>query len=214
MINIKDLFTNKNNGKWMPYVTYILIAVNIIIFLIEEFSGGSENVETSLRFGAFFTPYVIVYGQLYRIFTSMFLHFGVEHVGANMITLYALGPYVEHYFGHALFIVLYIFSGICGNFATMLYEGMTGNITVSCGASGAIFGLLSVFILFAFNERLRKIFPVRRVFLAVLLSLTSGLTDPSINFMAHFGGFMGGLVLSFLMQEIIRYNVKRRKKSS
>ncbi len=214
MINIKNLIKNKYKDRWIPYLTYALIGINIIIFLIEELNGGSENVDTSLRFGALFTPYVIINGQLYRIFTSMFLHFGVEHIGSNMISLYALGPYVEHYFGHMLFIVLYIFSGLCGNMATMLYEGMTGNLTVSCGASGAIFGLLSVFLLFAFNERLRRIFPVRRVFFAILLSLTSGLTDPSINFMAHFGGFIGGLVLSFIMQEIIRYNVKRRKKSS
>lgn len=213
MSNSIDKIFNTYKGKWQPYVTYLIIIINVIIFFIEELCGGSEDVETALSFGAFFTPYIIVHGELYRMVTSVFIHFGLEHIGANMITLYALGPYVEHYFGHFLFIVLYIFSGICGNMATMLYEGMTGNLTVSCGASGAIFGLLSVFILFAFNERLRKIFPVRRVFFAILLSLTSGITDPSINFMAHLGGLIGGLILSLIMQEIIKFNVRRERSS-
>ncbi len=213
MPNLKDTIFNKTQHKWQPYVTYLLIAVNIIIFLIEELMGGSENVDTALGFGAYFTPYVILYGEIYRMVTSIFVHFGVEHIGANMITLFALGPYVEHYFGHFLFIVLYIFSGICGNLSTMLYEGMTGNLAVSCGASGAIFGLLSVFILFAFNERLRKIFPVRRVFFSVLLSLTEGLSDPSVNFMAHLGGLIGGLVLSFIMQEILRITIRKNNRT-
>ena len=202
--------TNANpTRKWVPFVTYYLIALNVIMFIAEEMLGGSEDIETSLAFGAFYTPYIIVGGQLYRFITSMFIHFGVEHLGSNMISLFALGPYVEHYYGHFLYLVLYIFSGISGNMLTLLYEGISNEFVVSAGASGAIFGLLSVFILFAMNPRLRKLFPIKRVLISVILSLAAGYMDPSINFMAHVGGFGGGLVLAFIMQEILRYNSKR-----
>jgi rhomboid protease GluP len=204
--------TNKKpNRKWSPYITYYLIALNVMIFIAEELLGGSEDIETSIAFGAFYTPYVIVGGQFYRFITSMFLHFGVEHLGSNMISLFFLGPYVEHYYGHFLYLVLYIFSGISGNMLTMLYEGVSNSFAVSAGASGAIFGLLSVFILFATNPRLRKMFPIKRILFSVALSLAAGFTDPSINFMAHAGGFAGGLVLAFIMQEIIRFNVRKRR---
>jgi len=201
--------TDKPTHRWVPYVTYYLIALNVIVFIAEEILGGSEDIETSLAFGAFYTPYIIVGSQLYRFITSMFIHFGVEHLGSNMISLFALGPYVEHYYGHFLYLVLYIFSGISGNMLTMLYEGISNDFVVSAGASGAIFGLLSVFILFAMNPRLRKLFPIKRVLISVTLSLAAGRMDPSINFMAHVGGFGGGLVLAFIMQEILRYNSKR-----
>lgn len=199
----------KSTRKWVPFVTYYLIALNVIMFIAEEMLGGSEDIETSLAFGAFYTPYIIVGGQLYRFITSIFIHFGVEHLGSNMISLFALGPYVEHYYGHFLYLVLYIFSGISGNMLTLLYEGISNEFVVSAGASGAIFGLLSVFILFAMNPRLRKLFPIKRVLISVILSLAAGYMDPSINFMAHVGGFGGGLVLAFIMQEILRYNSKR-----
>jgi len=201
----------KTPRRWAPYVTYYLIALNVIVFIAEEILGGSEDIETSLAFGAFFTPYVIYDGQLYRFITSMFLHFGVEHLGSNMISLFALGPYVEHYYGHFLYLVLYIFSGISGNMLTMLYEGISQDFVVSAGASGAIFGLLSVFILFAMNPRLRKLFPIKRVLISVTLSLIAGRMDPNINFMAHVGGFGGGLVLAFIMQEILRYSAKKQR---
>ncbi len=202
------------NYKWIPFTTYAIVGVNVIVFLLEEMFGGSENLQTSINFGALYTPYVIFYGQVYRIFTSMFLHFGVEHIGANMISLCAIGPYVEHYFGHFLFLVLYIFSGLIGNMASMFFEWNSGIFNVSAGASGAIFGLLSVFILFAMNPKLRRVFPIHRVILSIFLSLVAGLNDPSIDFAAHFGGLLGGLILAFIMQEIIRFGIRREKVSS
>ncbi|ETP73737.1 putative membrane protein [Lachnospiraceae bacterium JC7] len=199
------------NYKWIPFTTYILIGINVIVFLFEELCGGSENLQTALNFGALYTPYVFFNGQIYRIFTSIFLHFGVEHLGANMISLCAIGPYVEHYFGHFLFLVLYIFSGLIGNMVSMFFEWNSGIFSISAGASGAIFGLLSVFILFALNPKLRRVFPIQRVILSIFLSLVAGLNDPSIDFAAHFGGLVGGLILAFIMQEIIRFSIRRER---
>ena len=211
IISFMSTEKNKINYKWIPFITYILIFINVIIFLAEELNGGSENIHTAINFGALYTPYVIFRGEVYRIFTSIFIHFGVEHIGANMISLCAIGPYVEHYFGHFLFLVLYIFSGIIGNMASMFFEWNTGVFNISAGASGAIFGLLAVFILFALNPKLRKVFPIQRVILSIFLSLVAGINDPSIDFAAHFGGLLGGLVLAFIMQEIIRFNLRREK---
>lgn len=202
--------TLKNN--WIPCVTYALIAVNVIVFIVEELSGGSENVQTALDFGAFYTPLVVMGRDYYRFVTSVFLHFGAEHLGANMISLFAIGPYVEHYFGHFFFFVLYIFSGISGNMANMLFEGISGVFSISAGASGAVFGLLSVFILFAFNPRLRRVFPIQRVLLSLFLCFGAGFSDPSVNFEAHLGGFVGGFIFAFIMQEILRFYARRAKR--
>lgn len=203
---------NKIKYNWLPYVTYALIAVNVIIFIVEELSGGSENIQTALDFGAFCTPLVVLGKEYHRFVTSIFLHFGADHLGANMISLFAIGPYVEHYFGHFFFFVLYIFSGISGNMATMLFEGINGDFNISAGASGAVFGLLSVFILFAFNPRLRKVFPIQRVLVSLLLCLASGFSDPSVNFEAHLGGLVGGFIFALIIQEIMRFYVRKDKR--
>jgi rhomboid protease GluP len=87
--------------------TYILIGINILIFAAETMAGGTENREIALKFGAQYTPYVKK-GQWYRMFTSMFLHFGFIHLICNMYSLYNLGPALEQFFGIPLFLLLYL----------------------------------------------------------------------------------------------------------
>ena len=70
-------------------VTYILIGINLLVFAAETLAGGSLNRETALKFGAMYPPY-IKRGQWYRMFTSMFLHFGFLHLICNMYSLYNL----------------------------------------------------------------------------------------------------------------------------
>ena len=79
-------------------VTNILIGINLLVFAAETLAGGSLNRGTALKFGAMYPPY-IKRGQWYRMFTSMFLHFGFLHLICNMYSLYNLGPGLEHFLG-------------------------------------------------------------------------------------------------------------------
>ncbi|MBQ9420327.1 MAG: rhomboid family intramembrane serine protease [Lachnospiraceae bacterium] len=180
-------------------MTYILIAVNVLVFLLEAAAGGSEDVDVAIRFGAYVMPLVRDRGEWYRLFTAMFLHFGPEHLGSNMISLFALGSFVERCFGKVRFLVIYLVSGLAGNllvYVTDILSG-AGGTAVSAGASGAICGLLGVFIVFALLPQMKGMFPMKRVLIAVLLVLAPGLSDGSINMTAHIGGLIGGFLITW-----------------
>ncbi|MCH4035060.1 MAG: rhomboid family intramembrane serine protease [Lachnospiraceae bacterium] len=197
--------------KRIPVVTYILIGINAAVFFLETLMGGSENLQVALSFGALYTPLVTEYGQLWRLFTAMFLHFGIQHLGSNMISLWAIGPYAETFFGKARYLLLYLVSGICGNLLTVAVELHTGSYALSAGASGAICGLLSVFLIFALMPQTRRAFPLPRVLAAIALVLLPGLTDQSISMTDHLGGLIGGFLLSAVMTLLMRHRIRRQR---
>ena len=182
-----------------PVITYLLIAANILLWLLETAAGGSGNIDVAMKFGALYTPYVMQYGQWWRIVTSMFLHFGIDHLASNMISLGAIGPYAEWYYGKAGMLFLYFAGGISGNLLTIAVENRSGDYGISAGASGAIFGLVSIFIIFALTPGLRRIFPMKRVILAIVLMLLPGFYDHSISMTAHAGGLLGGSVMALVL---------------
>ena len=194
--------------KWIPYITYCLLAVNILLFISEEIAGGSEDPELAIRFGALVMPYVMNFGQFYRLVTAIFLHFGIEHLASNMLSLFFLGPYVEAIFGRVYFLIFYLFSGIMGNLLTMAVELYTGHYTISAGASGAIFGLLGVMLYLALQPRFRKVFPLQRVFIGVGLSLLGGFTLENVNVYAHIGGLVAGFLLAAVITMIQSHSRK------
>ena len=122
------------------YVTGCLIAVNVIYFLYLEIAGSSENVMFMLEKGAMFAPAVMQEQEYYRLFTSMFMHFGIDHIINNMIVLFALGGYLERALGHIKYLILYLISGVGSNVISMILDGADA-LTVSAGASGAVFGI-------------------------------------------------------------------------
>ena len=93
-----------------------------------------------------------------------------------MISLWAIGPYAETFFGKVRYLILYLLSGLCGNLLTVAVELHTGSYALSAGASGAICGLLSVFLIFAMMPQTRRAFPLPRVLAAIALVLLPGLT--------------------------------------
>lgn len=196
--------------KRIPVVTAILIAVNAVVFFLETLMGGSEDLSVALSCGALYTPLVVQYGQWWRLFTAMFLHFGIRHLGSNMISLWAIGPYAETFFGRARYLLLYLLSGLCGNLLTVAVELYTGSYALSAGASGAICGLLSVFLIFAMMPQTRRAFPLPRVLAAIALVLLPGLTDRSISMTAHLGGLVGGFLLCLVMTLLMQNRIRRQ----
>mgnify|MGYP000019549305 CR=1 FL=1 len=100
-------------------VTVLLILINTLIFLVVEFTGGSENGQHMLECGAAYAPLILEPGQWYRMFSSMFLHFGAPHLINNMLVLFVLGQRLEPVTGKIKFFLIYIFGGLGGNMLSL-----------------------------------------------------------------------------------------------
>ena len=127
-------------------VTAGLILLNILVFLIVEFTGSSQNTMHMLDCGAAYTPMIIQGGEYYRLFTCMFLHFGIEHLLNNMLVLFVLGSRLEQTIGKIKFLLIYLIGGVLGNVISLLIELRTQDFAVSAGASGAVFAVMGAMI--------------------------------------------------------------------
>ena len=172
-------------------VTTALIAINICLFLLETREGGSTNRQVALKYGAQYQPY-IEQGQYYRLFTAMFLHFGVYHLLFNMYALSVIGPAVDYVCGPLIFLVVYLGGGLAGNIATMIRDKKTGSRNLSAGASGCIFGLLGACFVLAVRG---YGFSLRSILTTLAINLVYGLSSKRINMLSHAGGFAGGTVI-------------------
>ncbi len=173
-----------------PVVTYILIVLNVMIFLYTMLYDQNDRLFYELA-----NNYVYVQnGEIYRLFTSMFLHADIMHIVFNMYALYLLGPIVERYYGKTKFILIYFISGILGSLFSCVF--MSSN-TYAIGASGAIFGLLGSIAYFTYYYRATLQGLLRSQILPVILiNLGLGLFIPGIDVSAHIGGLIGGILTS------------------
>ncbi len=200
-----------NQRKNYPVMTYVLIGINVLIYALETLAGGSQETEVAVRFGALYTPFVLRYGEYYRLLTAMFLHFGIDHLGSNMISLFVLGSYVESYFGRIRFLFIYFIAGLCGNVLTLFMDFLPGaEPALSAGASGAICGLLGVFIVFAMTPGIRRYFPMKRVLFGIIFSLAPGLGNAEISLRAHIGGLIGGFLTALFFQKVMEFRNRRK----
>lgn len=150
--------------------------------------------------GAMYAPYVLEQGEYYRIFTSMFLHFGFQHLMNNMIMLFAMGHTLENELGRVRFLILYLLSGVGGTCVSMCQDIYTGEYAVAAGASGAIFGLIGAALYVAVRNRGRvgRVSGKGLVFLAAV-SLYYGYANGGVDNLAHIGGMAAGMILSVLL---------------
>ena len=182
-------------GEKKPYVTYSLILINIIIFILMYiFGGGSTDIPTLYKFGAITKVSVVGFHEYYRIITAAFLHIGILHLAVNMYALRILGMQVENFFGHYKFGVIYLYSAIFGSLMSLIFMS---DSSIAAGASGAIFGLLGAMLYFGYHYRsylgnslLIQIFPI------ILLNLFIGFSISGIDSAAHIGGLIGGLLIA------------------
>lgn len=188
--------------------TILLIIVNVVVFFVLSFQGMTENVVFMLEKGAMYVPYVLEYGEYYRIVTSTFLHFGFDHLLNNMISLGFLGWQLEQEIGKIKFLLIYFISGIAGNILSGAWEIFTGEYAVSAGASGAVFGIIGALLYVAIRNH-GRIGDVteRGLLFMVVLTLYHGFTSTGVDNLAHIGGFISGFILGVLLYW------KRRRRS-
>ena len=182
-----------------PTVTYVLIAVNVLLFLgsgaggsFLTGSGGTSRVFFDL---ALFGPSVDQ-GDYWRLVSSGFLHSGLLHVGFNMYILYWLGTMLEPSLGHARFLALYLASLLAGSFGALLLSPNA----VTVGASGAVFGLMgAAFVM----QRYRGIDPMQSgIGPVILFNLVISFVIPNISIGGHLGGLVGGAAAAFAMERL------------
>src|SRR5208282_1580535 len=182
----------------VPAVTSGLIAVNVLVWVLMVASGISwisPDAEHALRWGANFGLSTLG-GQWWRLLTSMFIHFGILHLGLNMWCLWSLGRMGEPLMGRGPFLLLYLLSGLGGSLLSLAVHPML----ISAGASGAIFGLAGgLAALFFLGKVSAPAAALKKassgIGLFILYNLGYGLTRPNIDNMAHLGGLAVGLAL-------------------
>lgn len=182
-----------------------LIVINIGVFIIFTLLGKSDDVLFMRQYGAMYEPYVTEGHEYYRLFTSTFLHFGIEHLLNNMVMLGALGFNLEPEIEKVRFLLVYIISGIGGNICSLLLNVSLGNVVVSAGASGAVFGLMGALLCAVIRKkgRIGRLNKKGMLILAVF-SIYVGLSEQGVDNAAHIGGLACGFVLEALLASVKR----------
>jgi membrane associated rhomboid family serine protease len=207
MLPIGDDNTSR---RTIPFVTYSLLALNILFFLVELSSGDAFIEKWAFVPSRFLAN---PFGDFLTLFTAMFMHAGWLHLGSNMLYLWIFSDNVEDRFGHIKFTVFYLLCGLAATFAQLVFS--LGSNVPNLGASGAIAGVLGAYILL-FPQGKVKVLQSQRVIqvpaliaigIWIVLQLFSGIGSIAdiaqtggIAYMAHIGGFVAGFVLTFLFR--------------
>ena len=200
---------DNSSRRIVPLVTYALIVLNVLFFLVEMNGGDAFIMKWAFVPSRFLANPV---GEFATLFTSMFMHAGWLHLGGNMLYLWIFGDNVEDRFGHAKFIIFYLLCGLGATFAQLMFS--LGSNVPNLGASGAIAGVLGAYILM-FPQGSVRVLQGQRVIQVpalivigfwIVLQLFSGIGSIAstadtggVAYMAHIGGFVAGFVLTFLL---------------
>ena len=180
-------------------VTVLLILLNTLIFLIVEFTGGSKNGQHMLECGAAYAPLILEQGQWYRVFSSMFLHFGAPHLINNMLVLFVLGQRLEPAVGRLRFLLIYIAGGLGGNFISLFWDMRTGDYSVSAGASGAVFAVMGgmIYVIIRHRGRVADL-TMKQMLIMAAFSLYFGFASEGVDNAAHAGGLLCGFLAAVI----------------
>src|SRR5688572_20773851 len=195
---------NPDAQRYAPWATIVLIGLNLAVFAIELARGGDlmwgPAPVDMLALGGNFGPLTLD-GEPWRLFTSMFLHYGIFHLASNMVLgLWFVGRIVEAMYGRLAYVAVYVVGGLAGSLASAIRsEG------ISAGASGAMFGLMGAFAAFLIahrdridpDERRRQIQSVATM---IILNLVIGFQMKFVDMGAHVGGLIGGFVAAYALE--------------
>lgn len=201
---------DNSSRRLVPFVTYTLIVMNVLFFLVEMSGGDAFIMQWAFIPSRFLADPI---GDSITLFTSMFMHAGWLHLGSNLLYLWIFGDNVEDRFGHVKFLIFYLLCGLGATFTQLIFS--IGSDIPNLGASGAIAGALGSYILMFPQGRIR-VLQGQRVVQApalmvigfwIVLQLFSGIGSIAntadtggVAYMAHIGGFVSGFVLTFLFR--------------
>ena len=168
-----------------PTVTYAILAINIIVFIIPLLYGQSEAMVAQFCVHG---P-SIRYGHYYRLFTGMFLHGSIFHLIFNSYALYVIGSQIESFLGKFKFLIIYLAGGLMGSLFSITFNGNAASI----GASGAIFGLMGALVYFGYHYRVYLGNVIKsQIIPLIVFNLVLGFVMSGVDNSAHIGGLIGG----------------------
>jgi membrane associated rhomboid family serine protease/Flp pilus assembly protein TadD len=184
------------------FATYVIFALNVLIFILMTLAGGSTKDSVLLTFGASYAP-LFHLGEYWRLVMPMFLHIGWMHLATNMAGLILLGCFLEPLYGYGRFSLLYVASGIAGSLLSM----EASPHVIAAGASGAIFGIAGAMLVTgllhpsAVPRRWKPVFGLG-ITLVIAINLVFGHFAKHIDNWAHLGGLLAGSVLALIMPPV------------
>lgn len=199
-----------------PVVTSGLVVANVAWFLLIASQGGGWLVPQPyvlIHWGSNFGPATLS-GEWWRLFTSMFVHFGLVHLALNMWVLWSMGRAIERMFGSLHYALLYVFAGLCGSLASLWWHP---NVN-SAGASGAIFGLLGGLLAFILNPA-TGVPPTiaasqrRSGLVFIAYNLLNGFTHHGIDNACHLGGLVGGFLMGWILARPLELAAREQEAS-
>ncbi|MBS6193974.1 MAG: rhomboid family intramembrane serine protease [Clostridiales bacterium] len=192
----------------------LIIGLNILVFVALEIMGSTTDTEFMLKWGAEYTPWILE-GEWYRMFTSMFMHFGFSHLMNNMVLLLFLGDTLEGVLGKWKYLVVYLGGGLAGSLLSLYMDcrmGAWNEMAVSAGASGAVFAVIGGIFIVLIRDRGRiRDMTIGRVLFLIMLTLYHGYQSVGINNAAHLGGVLGGMLLTLIL---FRKNADRKNRDT
>ncbi len=190
-----------------PRLMYVLLSVNVLVFLYYFSLPAAEQVRFLLRWGK--VNDAIASGEYYRLFTAMFLHLNLSHIVLNGIALYFFGRDVETLFGSLRFAVIYLLGGLSGSLASFVFTD-----ALSVGASGAIFAIFGAEIVYLYRHRdlhgpggrklLSRLLAYMVLDLAFGVISSAGVGSFRIDNAGHIGGLIGGAMLAWFIGPLYR----------
>ncbi|MBS0656012.1 MAG: rhomboid family intramembrane serine protease [Verrucomicrobia bacterium] len=160
-------------------------------------------INPTILFEGELNPSAVFQGAIWQLFTAMFLHYSVSHIGLNMLSLFFIGPFTEAVYGSGRYLVLYLFSGIIGNITSLFFLPAYQ----AAGASTAIFGVfgaLGIFLVLQYRKFGSAVKPMLMQWVFwLVLNLVYGFNVSGIDVAGHIGGLATGLILGglFLRQK-------------
>ena len=203
----------KNSQNKIAYTTYILIALNLLVYGLEIKLGGSQNSLTLERLGALI-PEKVVAGEWWRLIGANFLHYGSFHLATNMLSLFFVGRLIELSLGAKYYLTIYMVSGIGSMFTFTLLAFRLGlDNAFLVGASAAIMGLIGAILAISLQiwlKRRSSLTAKRRLQQIIIIIIIQFIFDnivPQISFHAHLFGFIIGFLISSVLV-FVKFNLQ------
>ena len=181
-------------------VNNFIILVNVVVFAVMALKGNTQNTIYLYRCGGITPESLFEDHQVYRLFTSMFMHSGISHLVNNMIVLYFIGGTLEKYIGRVRYLIIYLLSGLLGGLISQIYYMAMAENVICVGASGAIFGAVGAMLtVVVVNHGRVENFTFPRLIIYVVLSIYLGFTSQGVSLSAHLGGLATGFFTALLL---------------
>ena len=199
--------------KNLPLVTIVLIALNLIYFIILAIKGDVNNAGYMASMGASYGPYVFENYQFWRLITNMFMHFGLMHLFSNMLYLFLIGLNMEKMIGRWKYLALYLMTGFGASLISTAFYYIRGENVVSAGASGAIYGLIGALVVLTYKTRGQtgRSMMWLRIGFVILFLFYSNFMSTRVDVVAHIAGFILGIILAVAFNAIGRKEKKHER---